>query len=370
MQGERSEEGRTKEMKLLDSIRAYSAIVLIGMILLVIMGSSVIPSAYNLVESSGTPITRASTLNFTGSGVSVAGTATVTTVTISGGGGGGSANYSQSFTSQTSVALAHGLGTTAVLTDCYDTSVPPVQIFPNTVTVTNTNTVTVTFSVAQSGYCVVNGSGGGGGSSVNAIPTVVIAAPSMSSFTWVNQSSSTAGNVTVGGVAAGIQMNTVTGPGGSGISASLLVKNRAFAAPYTLEVGMFSNFLQAAFLSAGAAAYNSTSTNFLGMRAQTSGAYDFTSVTQFYNSPTSEGSATGIFRLIPPQAPLFFRIVDDGSGTVFTYTSADWGRHYYPASSTTMTFDQVGIYVESAFTTSASQATFFHFAELNTSVVP
>ena len=76
-------------------------------------------------------------------------------------GGTGAPNYSQSFTSQTSVVLTHNAGTTNVLVACYNSS--DVEIIPNSVTVTNANSVTVTFETAQTGRCVVNSSGGGSG---------------------------------------------------------------------------------------------------------------------------------------------------------------------------------------------------------------
>lgn len=118
---------------------------------------------YQTVEQSGTPLAQEPKLNFTGAGVSCVDNsgATSTDCTISGSGGAG--NYSQTFTSQTTVALTHNLGSTAVLSGCYDTSTPPLQIIPNTTAVTSANTVTVTFLLSQSGYCVVNASGGGGG---------------------------------------------------------------------------------------------------------------------------------------------------------------------------------------------------------------
>ncbi len=67
------------------------------------------------------------------------------------------ANYSQTFTSQTSVALTHNLNTTAVITSCYDGSTPPNAIEWDTLALTNANTVTVTFTNAQTGKCVVTG---------------------------------------------------------------------------------------------------------------------------------------------------------------------------------------------------------------------
>jgi hypothetical protein len=77
--------------------------------------------------------------------------------------GSGTANYSQSFTSQTSVTLTHNAGTTNVLVACYDSS--NVEIIPQSVTIASANSVTVTFGSATTGRCVVNSSGGGGGGS-------------------------------------------------------------------------------------------------------------------------------------------------------------------------------------------------------------
>jgi len=79
----------------------------------------------------------------------------------SGGSGGGQPNYSQNFTSQTSVTLTHSLGTTNVLVQCYNTA--ENAITPSQVTVVNAGSASVSFASAQSGRCVVNGSGGGGG---------------------------------------------------------------------------------------------------------------------------------------------------------------------------------------------------------------
>lgn len=52
---------------------------------LILMGSGAIQSAYNLIQSAGSPLTRRTTLNFTGSGVSCADASPVTTCTIPGG---------------------------------------------------------------------------------------------------------------------------------------------------------------------------------------------------------------------------------------------------------------------------------------------
>jgi hypothetical protein len=65
------------------------------------------------------------------------------------------ANYSQTFTTQTSVVLAHGLNTTAVITQCFDNS--GVNLEWDTLTLTDANDVTVTFTNAQTGKCVVTG---------------------------------------------------------------------------------------------------------------------------------------------------------------------------------------------------------------------
>ena len=78
----------------------------------------------------------------------------------SGGGGGGVANYTQNFSSQTSVTLTHNLGTTAVLTQCTDGSNGAGNLLiPANIDVTDSNDVVASFSVSQSGSCTVNGSG-------------------------------------------------------------------------------------------------------------------------------------------------------------------------------------------------------------------
>ena len=76
-------------------------------------------------------------------------------------GGAGPPNYSQSFTSQTSVTLTHGLGTENVIVACYDGSKIALQW--NSLQVVNADSATVTFSTAQSGTCIVNGYRGSGG---------------------------------------------------------------------------------------------------------------------------------------------------------------------------------------------------------------
>lgn len=89
--------------------------------------------------------------------------------TSSGGGGSGTANYAISFTSQTSVTASHAMGTKNIVVACYDAS--DIRIEPHRITSTSTSAATITFLSAQSGYCVVNGTGGtggGGGGTVSA----------------------------------------------------------------------------------------------------------------------------------------------------------------------------------------------------------
>jgi hypothetical protein len=78
-----------------------------------------------------------------------------------GGGGSGEVNYSQAFSSATTVTLTHNLGTENVLVSCYDSD--DIQIYPDTVDIGTVDPwdVVVTFEVAQTGRCVVNGSGNG-----------------------------------------------------------------------------------------------------------------------------------------------------------------------------------------------------------------
>jgi hypothetical protein len=67
-------------------------------------------------------------------------------------------NYTQSFTAQTSISLAHNLGTPNVVVECYDAT--NLQVEYATYTITDSNHVTVTFFTPQTGRCVVNGFGG------------------------------------------------------------------------------------------------------------------------------------------------------------------------------------------------------------------
>ena len=71
--------------------------------------------------------------------------------------------YSQSFSSQTSVALTHNLGTVNVEVQCYDNASPPQRIETNTEKATTTNSYTVTFQSSQSGSCVVLSGAGAAG---------------------------------------------------------------------------------------------------------------------------------------------------------------------------------------------------------------
>jgi hypothetical protein len=124
-----------------------------------LIGSGVAPAAYNLIENSGTPLTRRSTLNFVNGGCADNSGASRTDCTVL---TSVPSNATCTFTAQTSVTCTHGLGTTAVTVAVYDTSSPPLLILPQSVALTGTNAITVTFSSSQSGTIVVSGSSGSG----------------------------------------------------------------------------------------------------------------------------------------------------------------------------------------------------------------
>jgi hypothetical protein len=150
------------------ALRLISTFFLAVIAVITLLGSGPIFSSYGLIQDEGTGLTRRQTLNFTGAGVTCADNAgsTRTDCTVS---GVANANYTQSFTTQTSVTLTHNLNTTTTLTQCFDGS--NIQIIPNSTTITSVNVVTVTFSIAQTGFCNVNGatsSGSGGGSTISA----------------------------------------------------------------------------------------------------------------------------------------------------------------------------------------------------------
>jgi hypothetical protein len=75
----------------------------------------------------------------------------------------GGVNYSQTFSSQTSVSIlgsAHGLGTANLIVDCYDNATPARRIEADSISVDPSSfDVSVSFANPQSGRCVVNGSG-------------------------------------------------------------------------------------------------------------------------------------------------------------------------------------------------------------------
>jgi hypothetical protein len=133
--------------------------------LCVLLTASISTIAYNRIQNAGSDLAQRQILNFTGTGVSCADNSgsSRTDCTIN---GTGVANFNQAFTSATSVTITHNLGTTAVLTQCFDNATPPNWIIPANIAITDSNTVTVTFSSAQSGSCTVNGAAAGVASSV------------------------------------------------------------------------------------------------------------------------------------------------------------------------------------------------------------
>lgn len=189
-------------------LRIASATFL-GLMAVGLMGSYIQQSSYNLVQNSGTPLTRRTTLNCI-NGVTCADSGSLTTISTAAIAG----NYSQSFVAQTTVILAHNLGTLNVIVTCYDTSTPPLQIIPNTTAITDTNDVTVTFSIIQSGYCVVNGLNSGGGGTAKIYHYQYIPGGSLISGTTNNTGSFSAGS------ASNLTANTpIVGPGtGPGMS--------------------------------------------------------------------------------------------------------------------------------------------------------
>jgi hypothetical protein len=88
----------------------------------------------------------------------------------SGGPCGGRENYSQTLSSTTNATLTHNLGTRNVIVECFDEL--DAKIEPGGIFVPDVNTVVVTFAVAQTGRCVVSGTGSGvsgGGGAVSSV---------------------------------------------------------------------------------------------------------------------------------------------------------------------------------------------------------
>jgi hypothetical protein len=247
-------EPKRQRMKL--TLRIVSGLLLAFVLL---CGSGIAPSAYNLIQANGTPAGIGSTLNFAnGTGITWACTTVgaVTTCTATGSGGGSSfyqtvqangssatqaptlnfangtgitwacttvsmvtnctatntgssggtalANYSQSFSSATSVTLTDNAGTTSKVVACYDGS--SNEIIPQSVTITSANVTTVTFSTAQSGYCVVNSSGvstGGG--------LVLATATKTATYTYTASDYLIIGNTTSGSFTVNLEATPTAG---------------------------------------------------------------------------------------------------------------------------------------------------------------
>lgn len=80
----------------------------------------------------------------------------------SGGGGTGAPNYTQSFSSATTVSLTHGLGTKNLILACLDANDVFIEPAAWSIGQSSPFNIAVTFASAQTGRCVVNGTGVGG----------------------------------------------------------------------------------------------------------------------------------------------------------------------------------------------------------------
>lgn len=98
-------------------------------------------------------------------------------------GAAGIPNYSVAFSLQTSINIpgaSHGLGTANLLVLCYDAGSPPRRVEPDSVSVDPSSlNVEIRFAVAQSGRCVVNGSGGSTGAGGGGIANLDVGAGMM-----------------------------------------------------------------------------------------------------------------------------------------------------------------------------------------------
>ena len=272
---------------------------------------------YNLVENSGTALPAQTTLNCI-NGVTCANDATHSVTTISTTVVGG--NYTQSFTSQTSVTLTHHLGTTNVIVSCYDNSMPPLQVIPNTTAITDSNDVTVTFLTAQTGYCVVNGlnaSGGGGGTVSVSTPFIYdgtnyyagvsppVTQVNATGFSWVNQNSIVETITNGAGVWAVPNVS-----GGPYVSARM--HNLSASSNYTVTACsvsvLFGNTTTDVILSDGTKFITFGVTTFIP--GTSAGPYLVVTYWDTYNSVDSGPVALQQFSI---QGTPCYRIVDDGT---------------------------------------------------------
>jgi len=378
------------QIRRIDGVGKLADAFFLALITIALMGSSVIPASYNLVQNAGSPLTRRSTLNCI-NGVTCAddGTNKVTTISTTAIGG----NYSQSFTSQTTVILAHNLGTNNVLVSCYDTSTPPVQIIPNTTTIADTNDVTVTFSISQSGYCVVNGinASGGGGSTTSISAGVYASLPAaavgnlyqttnsiysfigvagpawqalfrgqavtlpapVSGFTFVNQSGATADD-SKGSI-------TVVATSTSGLNNAIMLVKSAPGTPYTATALMsaqaftgsafFDQIFGIVFRESGTGKL--TTVQFESNHDRNSGIWEMGAI--FWNSPTAPAAVVSTDFIVAPMNWIWVRAGDDGTNRFgeFSIDGITYVRFYQESRTNNMTADQVG-FMGSAFQASGT----------------
>lgn len=175
------------------------ALVVIALGIPFLFGSTIIQSAYSLIENNGSGLTRRTILNFPNSGCADNSGAQRTDCTFLTAGS-LPANYTQSFVSQTTVVLTHNLNTLAVIVQCFDAASPPAFIIPNTIKITDANNVTVTFSAPQSGKCQVNGSNGSGGGGGSGGGNFGFTFTSPTLVTWTQQDFGSATSDTTNGI--------------------------------------------------------------------------------------------------------------------------------------------------------------------------
>lgn len=193
--------------------------------------------------------------------------------------------------------------------------------------------------------------GGGGGSSP--YPTMV--SPDNTQFSWVNQGSATVTVNANGGI-------TLFKPKGAALSYNLRVMT-APAGTYTLTCGFHSSIgLGIDFQSCGLILRESSSGKFIVHTLDNEATFNGQLV-QWYNSATSFNASRKSQKHAGGDAPLYFRIQNDGTNHIFSWSLDGYNfiQLYSEAKGAFIVPNQIGFFADDRTNTYDMNMTVFHW---------
>lgn len=146
----------------------FKTVVAVVAMVTLLWASGVAPAAYNLWMNGGVALTRRSTVNFTGAGVTCVDNAGAlrTDCTVTAGGtiaAAGGAAFRKDFVAAANVTITnaeHGFNSPNLQVACYDNAAPAAYFEPASITIDQaTYQVVATFAGNPTGYCVVQSGG-------------------------------------------------------------------------------------------------------------------------------------------------------------------------------------------------------------------